>query len=276
MLKKVIFDIDDTLWGLNAKISKHTGIPFEKFITFKLELNDLLSNEEKDLVLDWYSTTKLFENIEWFEGIHRINDLNADVYINSNVYAKEIESLKRNQIHEVLDIDDNHIILNTITNGSVGIKSIDSDVFIFVDDSPYNIANSKAKYNIMLHRPWNTSEYGQNIISDTSVIICDTLNDIIDTIEILLKKEAEYMSLEEILNNIMYDVTFSNGIKLHGTLEYVSQHFGDDLVVSNVLSKNQPKSIKDFCDSLFNYNNTNEVKLTITDFYNQIWTKQGE
>lgn len=188
-MKKVIFDIDDTLWGLNAKISKHTGIPLHKFVTFKLEMNPELSDKEKQLVLDWYSTSQLFENIEWFEGIDRINNLKADVYINSNIYSSEIEQLKRSQIHDVLDIEDDHIILNNVNNGSVGIKNIDSDTFIFVDDSPYNILHSKAKYNIMLNRPWNTSEYGQSIIGDTSVIICNSLNEIIDTIEIILESE---------------------------------------------------------------------------------------
>lgn len=84
------------------------------------------------------------------------------------------------------------------------------------------------------------------------------------------------MSLEEILSNIMYDVTFSNGITLHGNLEYVSQHFGDDLVVSNVISDNQPTLVKDFCKSLFNYNNTHTNKLSVTDFYQTIWCKLND
>ena len=188
-MKKVVFDIDDTLWGLNSKISEITGISFDKFEEFAIELCTLLTDAEKASVLNMYNSDRLFENIKWFDGIHRLNDLNAEVFINSNIYRETVDSLKRTQIHEVLDLDDDHIVLNYITDGSVGVKSIDNDVFIFVDDSPYNIANSKAKYNIMLRRPWNVSEYGQGIISDTSVIICDTLNDIIDTIEKLLKED---------------------------------------------------------------------------------------
>ena len=82
------------------------------------------------------------------------------------------------------------------------------------------------------------------------------------------------MTLEYILKNIMYDVKFENGTSLHGPLDYVSDHFGDDIVKSNNISDNQPVELQKFVKSLFNYNKTNNANLSITDYFNTIWNKK--
>ena len=122
----------------------------------------------------------------------------------------------------------------------------------------------------MLNRPWNTSKQGKEIIGDKQVIICESLNEIIDTIEKLLKEDIN-MTLEYILNNVMYDLTFENGTILHGNLDYVSQHFGDDIIQSNIISQNQPTELQSFIQDLFNYNKLNNTNISITDFYNNVY-----
>lgn len=50
--------------------------------------------------------------VHWDDGVNFKHQLNADVYINLNNRTQEIADLKREQIHEILDIPDDHIIMN--------------------------------------------------------------------------------------------------------------------------------------------------------------------
>lgn len=194
---KIIFDMDDTLWSLNKRICQHTGIPYEKIITFSIHENPLLTESEKQMTLSSYGNTTMFENIEWFDGISQLNDMihdeNINVFINSNSINETCSALKRRQLHEILDISDDHIIMNAIgSKKKNGIqKTIDSDTYIFVDDSPHNVAMSLAKYNIMIKTPWNQSDTGKAIVKDKNVIYCDNFNHVLKTIyEILNQKGA--------------------------------------------------------------------------------------
>lgn len=194
---KIIFDMDDTLWSLNKRICQHTGIPYEKIITFSIHENPLLTESEKQMTLSSYGNTTMFENIEWFDGISQLNDMihdeNINVFINSNSANKTCSALKRRQLHEILDIPDDHIIINDTgcKKKNVIQKTIDSDTYIFVDDSPHNVAMSPAEYNIMIKTPWNQSDAGKAIIKDKNVIYCDDFNQVLKTIyNILDQKKA--------------------------------------------------------------------------------------
>lgn len=194
---KIIFDMDDTLWSLNKRICQHTGIPYEKIITFSIHENPLLTESEKQMTLSSYGNTTMFENIEWFDGVSQLNNMihdeNINVFINSNSINETCSALKRRQLHEILDISDDHIIMNAIgSKKKNGIqKTIDSDTYIFVDDSPHNVAMSPAKYNIMIKTPWNQSDTGKAIVKDKNVIYCDNFNHVLKTIyEILNQKGA--------------------------------------------------------------------------------------
>lgn len=184
-MKKIIFDIDDILWGLNERAAKMANLEYEKLTSFSVPLNKNLTKEEAKILTSVYENPSLFENIIWFNGIERIDSLPADVHIVSNIFQKEVDTLKRTQLHSVLNIPDEKIHLNLVTDATK--KTIPEDTYIFVDDSPYNIAASPAKHNIMLKRPWNQSENGKQIIGDKPVKMFDTLNEIIDYIETLLK-----------------------------------------------------------------------------------------
>ena len=75
------------------------------------------------------------------------------------------------------------------------------------------------------------------------------------------------MKLIEILDNVVYDTVFVDGSSMHGTIEYISQHFGDSIAVDTQLSKNQPACVSEFCKKLFSYNAENGTKLSIKQFY---------
>ena len=184
-MKKIIFDIDDILWSLNEKAAKMANIEYDNLTSFSVPLNTNLTKEEAERLTSVYDNPKLFENIVWFDGIKRIDSLPAEVHIVSNIFHKEVDTLKRTQLHSVTNIPDERIHLNLVTDATK--KTIPEDTYIFVDDSPYNIAASNATHNIMLKRPWNQSANGKEIIGNKPVTMFDTLNEIIDYIETLLK-----------------------------------------------------------------------------------------
>jgi hypothetical protein len=108
-----------------------------------------------------------------------LEQFGAKVYINSNCLNQEIVNFKRSFLHKELGIPDDQIILNIITD--VKVKPLDNDMYIFIDDSPYNISNSKAKYNIIPNKPWNKSVKGYR---------CNTLKEIIELCKSLLNEES--------------------------------------------------------------------------------------
>lgn len=195
MSKKIIFDVDDILWSLNKRMTDKAGLIYENQITFRTEDNPLLTTAQKEKAMTILRDNTTFENIKWHDGIERINNIPADIYINSNSLSQETADTKRKQLHDVLNIPDDHMTLNvTVSASAIKQKKIDNDTFIFVDDSPHNLSMSTAKYNIALIRPWNTSNIGKTIIKESNrkVIYCESLNKIIDTINMILKKEEDF------------------------------------------------------------------------------------
>ena len=192
-MKKIIFDVDDTLWSLNKKVCMKLNIPYEKIITFSVYENQLLTKNEKKKMLKAYGDPELFKNISWFNGIKRINQLkDVDIYINSNSVNEECTKYKYEQLKVILKIPSNHILINTIgiKNENATKKDIDKNAYIFVDDSPYNVSLSNAKYNIMIKTPWNQSSSAKKLIKNKNVIFCENLNEVIDVIEHLISEET--------------------------------------------------------------------------------------
>lgn len=192
--KKITFDVDDILWSLNKKMTEITGIDYNKLTVYSSKSNPLLTANERKRALHTYGTIELYENINWHDGITRINNINAAVHINSNCLSEDIANMKRKQLQQILNIPDSNMKFNVITMDKSTEKVIDTDTYIFVDDSPYNISASPASFNIMLKCPWNTSEISQKLISDNNkkVIMCDSLDDIISVINKILESENDF------------------------------------------------------------------------------------
>ena len=185
MKKVVVFDIDDILWGLVTRVANQLNIPIEKLTTFVIKECPNLTKEEIDSIYDLFNREETFENIEWFDGVDRINNLNAEVHICSNIFRKELGDVKLVQLIEKFpNIPIENFHLNLVVDSTK--KEIPNNTFIFVDDSPYNIRNNIATHKIMLKRVWNTSKDGMDILKDTPVKQFDTFNEIMDYIESLL------------------------------------------------------------------------------------------
>lgn len=201
-MRKIVFDVDDVLWSLNRKMTQMTNIDYNKLVIYDINANPELTPDEKARIYAAYKDKALYEHIQWDESVHLINHINADIYVNSNVLSAEIEALKREQLKRVLLIPDKNIQMNIVANHVS--KSIDSDTYIFVDDCPYNIMNSKAQYNIMLACPWNTSAAVQKELMSNGkrVIICETLGAIVHIINALLDDNS---SLKQKIDDMYLD-----------------------------------------------------------------------
>lgn len=180
-IKKVVFDIDDTLWGLNKRIANVLNIDENKLHTFVITDNKLLTEKEKNRVLNEYHNEKIFENIDWYDGIEnilKIKNFGVQVFINSNCMTQTMANNKINQLLQVVDIPKENIKCNIIESKSVTRKTIDLDTDILIDDSPYNIANSPAKLNIIINHPWNITDEAEKIMKNKKIIRFDNLNQV--------------------------------------------------------------------------------------------------
>lgn len=186
--KRIVFDIDDVLWSLNKRICDKHNIDIKKIKNFKISLNKELTENEVNTLFTEYGNPDIFKNIIWNDGIERVNELNKlvnseynkyEVVIHSNSFSKDIADLKISQLIQVLDITDKQLFMNY--NGKT--KQDLENTFIVVDDSPYNILNSKAEHKIMLGNTWNTSDEASKLLSGVEVVILPTLSDIVDYIE---------------------------------------------------------------------------------------------
>lgn len=187
LVRVVIFDVDDTGWGLNDRVCDILGIDISKIKNFYIKHNEELDENQKELLLEKYSDSKIFENIEWYEGFGSIFDLEqlgCTVHINSNCNTQDVKETKHIELVDKLGFPDEKVTLNVIADAKN--KNLDDDIYILVDESPFNIAKSKAMYNIALKKPWNTSKYGLETIGNKKVIFCDNFIEILVTIEELL------------------------------------------------------------------------------------------
>ena len=178
-MKKIVFDLDDTLWNLNERACEITGVDLNKLDVFKIHQNTHLTKEEIDILFEVYKSPSLWDNIKYCPGATSIKDLESDdvqVLINSNCLNEDVKAKKRSFLSKDLGLPDDQIILNVANHKNI------EDVFIFVDDNPANIMNSKATWNIMPDKLWNQGFEGKNVIR------CYSLEEIIDTIKHLLEE----------------------------------------------------------------------------------------
>lgn len=192
-MRLVIFDIDDTAWGLNNKICDMLDININNIESFYIKNNSKLSEYQKEQLLSKYSDPEIFKDIDWYDGfteIFELEQLGCEVLINSNCNSQDVKNAKHYELVDKLGFNDDKIILNVINDPKH--KHMHSDVFILVDDSPFNLAKSTAVYNIALRTPWNTSEQGAETIGDKKVIFCDTFRDILSTVTKILNEAGDY------------------------------------------------------------------------------------
>lgn len=195
MSKKIIFDMDDILWGLNERVTLLNGVDMSKLVTFSTSDNPILTDEEKFKMKSCYGYDIIFQNIAWYDGIDLLKQLESEdvkVYINSNCGSEKIARYKAQQLRKKFDSTDITFILNLISDCKK--KSID-EAFIFVDDSPHNLVDNKGKVQhlITINKPWNTSKYALEILGDVDdrLIRCNNLVEVMEKIGDLLNADEK-------------------------------------------------------------------------------------
>lgn len=178
---KVVYDYDDVLWGLNQRAFARLNIPLAKNTDFHVHDNPHLTAEEKNAIIATFMNPETFMDIDFFDHVQEILEvekLGATVYINSNCYNREILELKFAQLTKLLpQINPEHIQFNLIKHTATS-KRMDSNTDIFIDDSPYNIATSSAKINILPTYAWNSTAKAKAQMQHQSVIWCKNLHEI--------------------------------------------------------------------------------------------------
>lgn len=76
------------------------------------------------------------------------------------------------------------------------------------------------------------------------------------------------LTLDYILENLMYDLVIDETVNLHGNIDYVSSHFADGNTNKFSVSKSQPKELQSFVNEYFEVLKI-EPNLTIETFYNR-------
>lgn len=159
----VIYDIDDILQLLEYRVAERLGIDLVRLLhTFSIRDNPMLTASEKTAVIDAFSDSSYFRDIEFLPGIERIlepQEFGARIGINSNAFSAEIGDLKREQLlAAVPGLTAEQIQINIIHYGETHRKTLDSQTTILHDDSPFNIALSPALLNSMSDwMPWSYS-----------------------------------------------------------------------------------------------------------------------
>lgn len=164
-MRKVVFDLDDTLWNQTKRACKLADVNYHKIRNFVVKDNPYLTDDEKVRLLNIYKNPVLWSNINWISGADQIYFLemlaeDVKVYIVSNCMNEEIRRYKRSFLSKALGIPDKQIILNV--EKSAKEKVLPDDMYIFVDDSPFNIEKSTAKYTIIPNKPWNQKVQNPN------------------------------------------------------------------------------------------------------------------
>lgn len=162
----VVFDIDDVFWPLNEKTCRASGIPYEKIVTYHYDRNPLLSASEKQALLEAYTDRRLHADMAFFpdarEFLRLALDPRVKPWLVSNGLSRESLDDKQRNMRAFLGKDYGrfearyHLIVPADSHK----KELPDDIYMIFDDSPSNVAGSKARYAFMPERPWNQSVYG--------------------------------------------------------------------------------------------------------------------
>lgn len=159
--KLVVFDMDDVMHLFNEHVSQITNVPYEKFTSFNAYKNQDFTEGERQRILDAYRNPDTYKNIQFIRPVvNLINRLHLrpDVHVKvvSNCASRGIRDIKYEQLRAVLDLADRDIVLHVIDMETESFrKELPEGVFLFVDDSPYNIQASDAVHRIMPAKPFN-------------------------------------------------------------------------------------------------------------------------
>lgn len=181
--EQIVFDVDSTLWPFEEVAPRLVGInPVLFQQTYIFRENPNLTQMQVALLLRLAGNPLLFEQMELFPGaadITRVQELGLEVVVNSNCQSRSVIPVKRRKLlDQIPKLDPDLIFLNNLAGGRDRPKALSSRTLILVEDSPFNVAESTAKVNILRKIPWNQSAEAKEIMHGKTVISFDTIKEI--------------------------------------------------------------------------------------------------
>lgn len=167
-LLKVVYDVDDVLWGLNRRVERILGIDKSRNVEYCISRSPTFSPAEQSAIMKCFHDAETFKQMAFFPGASEILDCEpygATVRIHSNCLTAAIAEQKRIQLHKLLPSLKPAFIKLSVVTPAANRKAIDQDAYIFVDDSPYNIASSTAKFNLVPRQPWNQTDKAKSTMT---------------------------------------------------------------------------------------------------------------
>ena len=182
---KVVYDLDDTVWGLNDVVyRRRMGLDPQIATYYNFIDNPSLTDEQKKHIRMLYENPDVFCECEFYPGVERIYDLEktgcADVWICSSCLNEQVMDVKIHRLyHEVPNINKTHLRLSC--DGSHKRESGN----ILVDDRLQNIINEDFTYNILIDKPYNQCD---SFPEGKIVYRVSSLNEAVNMVEAIIEK----------------------------------------------------------------------------------------
>lgn len=171
---RIVYDVDDVIWGLTELVMHDLGLSDRVQTDFCITDNTAFTDDEKTSILKAFGESRYYTDCNFYPGAEDILNTVApdvEVSINSNAYSPEVVEVKKQRLGQFYpDLPKKLIRINLVTPDS-NRKQIGSDVLIFVDDSPYNVSESNAKFNLMPYKTWNTTSKARKIVTSKNKAI---------------------------------------------------------------------------------------------------------
>lgn len=191
-LRRVVYDVDDTLWDLTGMLCDNFGVNKEDHITYDPKDNPRLSDNEKQMFYEAFRDPEVFKQCRFFDGYEQIFDLekdgSAEVWISSANLNESIMEVKRERLrNEIPNINMEHVSLTvagTVHQGRV-------PGYILVDDSLSNVANSDFEYYILIDMPHNRNTDILEMYPNKNIIKVHSLKDAIKLVEDFIRNDFD-------------------------------------------------------------------------------------
>lgn len=183
---KIVYDVDDTLWGLNDVVYGKMEIPADMAVTFNCTDNPNLSEQQALDMLALYKDPHTYQLCEFYSGIERVFSADAsgdaEVWICSSCHNPAIAFVKNIRLSkEVPHSRPEHFYFDT--DG----KHFRVPGDVLVDDRLKNITESDFRYNILIDKPYNRKDVS---LPDGHILVrVSSLNEAVDEVEKIIISE---------------------------------------------------------------------------------------
>lgn len=218
---RVVYDVDDTLWGLNKVVFPliDSSLTEEDAIIYECAENPRLTSEQRRKALQLYGDPDVFSSCEFYEGVDRICDIEknglAETWISSSNFNEGTRDVKLIRLlHRIPDLKLHHICM-TVNGDHRRVQG-----HILVDDRPQNVIDNDFMYYVIIRKPYNKDF---NFPENKNVIMVDSLSEAITTVERIVHEEIQRSRVFAPGEIVQY---FKQEMEPRGSSRYIYQFIG--------------------------------------------------